>query len=41
MAGDRERHLAEGFTDHVSKPMTMQSRIEAIGRAMARHHRRD
>jgi PAS domain S-box-containing protein len=33
MAGDRERYLAEGFTDYVSKPMTMQSLAEAIARA--------
>ena len=35
MAGDRERYLAEGFTDYVSKPMTMQSLAEAIARATA------
>jgi len=33
MAGDRERYLAEGFTDYVSKPMTMRSLAEAIARA--------
>ena len=33
MAGDRERYLAEGFTDYVSKPMTMQSLADAMGRA--------
>jgi CheY-like chemotaxis protein len=32
MAGDRERYLAEGFTDYVSKPMTMQTLAEAIAR---------
>ncbi len=32
MAGDRERYLAQGFSDYVSKPMTMQSLAEAIAR---------
>ncbi|WP_110170473.1 hybrid sensor histidine kinase/response regulator [Luteitalea pratensis] len=35
MAGDKERYLAEGFTDYVSKPMTMQSLAEAMARATA------
>ena len=35
MAGDRERYLAEGFTDYVSKPKTMRSLAEAIARATA------
>ncbi len=36
MAGDRERYLAAGFTDYVSKPMTMRSLSEAIARVRAR-----
>jgi CheY-like chemotaxis protein len=32
MAGDRERYLAEGFSDYLSKPMTMQGLAEAIAR---------
>ncbi len=32
MAGDRERYLAEGFSDYVSKPMTMQGLADAIAR---------
>ena len=38
MAGDRERYLGEGFTDYVSKPMTMQSLAEAIARATGAGH---
>jgi CheY-like chemotaxis protein len=40
MAGDRERYLAEGFTDYVSKPMTMRSLADAIARAMSSRPRR-
>ncbi len=35
MAGDRERYLAEGFRDYVSKPMTMQTLAAAIARVRA------
>ncbi|BCS33795.1 hypothetical protein TBR22_A30230 [Luteitalea sp. TBR-22] len=36
MSGDRERYLASGFTDYVSKPMTMRSLTEALARVCAR-----
>ena len=32
MAGDRERYLAAGFSEYVSKPMTLQSLTAAIAR---------
>jgi two-component system sensor histidine kinase/response regulator len=36
MAGDRERYLADGFTDYVSKPVTMQALTDALVR-VTRH----
>ena len=39
MAGDRERYLADGFTDYVSKPVTMQALTDALVRAT--RHRDD
>ena len=35
MAGDRDRYLAMGFDDYVSKPFTIRSLSEAIGRTLA------
>ncbi|HTV00264.1 MAG TPA: ATP-binding protein, partial [Luteitalea sp.] len=35
MAGDRERYLADGFTDYVSKPVTMQALTDALWRVTA------
>ncbi|MGV3519614.1 ATP-binding protein [Luteitalea sp.] len=36
MAGDRERYLADGFTDYVSKPLTMGALAGTIARIFAR-----
>jgi PAS domain S-box-containing protein len=36
MAGDRERYLADGFTDYVSKPVTMQALTDALARVTRR-----
>ena len=36
MAGDRERFLERGFTDHLGKPVKPAALIHAIARAVAR-----
>jgi CheY-like chemotaxis protein len=40
MAGDRERYLAGGFDDYVSKPFTTSTLSDAMARAIDRVHAR-